>query len=111
MENRLAEVVDKAVIMDLDAEINLCSCENDVVDETCSLGGNDTRRVSNNDAACGKMKNLALKTTTSCGLRVKIGEKSNQFLPSFFARFYRCKCSSNDDHGVKIALRQNLEKK
>ncbi len=41
-ENRLAEVVDKAVIMDLDAEINLCSCENDVVDETCSLGGNDT---------------------------------------------------------------------
>ncbi len=44
MENRLAEVVDKAVIMDLDAEINLCSCENDVVDETCSLGGNDTCR-------------------------------------------------------------------
>ncbi len=42
MENRLAEVVDTAVIMDLDAEINLCSCENDVVNETCSLGGNDT---------------------------------------------------------------------
>lgn len=56
------------------------------------------------------MNNLALKTTTSCGLRTKIGEKSNQFLPSFFAQFYRCKCSSNDDHGVKIALRQNLEK-
>lgn len=29
------------------------------------------------------MKNLALKTTTSCGLRTKIGEKSNQFLPDF----------------------------
>lgn len=42
MENRLAEVVDKAVIMDLDAEINLCSCENDVVNEMCSLSGNDT---------------------------------------------------------------------
>ena len=42
MENRLAEVVDKAVIMGLDVEINLCSCENGVVDETCSLGDNDT---------------------------------------------------------------------
>ena len=111
MENGLAEVVDKTVIMEVDAELSLCSCESDVVGETCSLGGNDTRRDSNNDAACGKMKNLALKTTTSCGLRAKIGEKSNQFLPSFFTRFYRCKCSSNDDHRAEIALRQNLEKK
>lgn len=57
------------------------------------------------------MKNLALKTTTSCGLRAKIGEKSNQFLPSFFARFYRCKCPSDDDHGAKNGFGQDLEKK
>ena len=42
MESRLAEVVDKTVIMEVDAELSLCSCESDVVDETCSLGGNDT---------------------------------------------------------------------
>ena len=42
MENRLAEVVDKTVIMEVDAELSLCSCESDVVDETCSLGGDDT---------------------------------------------------------------------
>lgn len=44
MESRLAEVVDKTVIMEVDTELSLCSCENDVVDETCSLGGDDTRR-------------------------------------------------------------------
>ena len=49
------------------------------------------------------MKNLALKTTTSCGLRAKIGEKSNQFLSSFFARFYRC-------IGVKNGFGEDLEK-
>ncbi len=42
MENRLAEVVDKTVIVEVDTELSLCSCENDVVDETCSLGGDDT---------------------------------------------------------------------
>lgn len=42
MENGLAEVVDKTVIMEVDAELSLCSCESDVVDETCSLGGDDT---------------------------------------------------------------------
>ena len=42
MESRLAEVVDKTVIVEVDTELSLCSCENDVVDETCSLGGNDT---------------------------------------------------------------------
>lgn len=96
----------------LKAELKkMCSHAVDEVKEACSHILLDTCRVSNNDAACGKMKNLALKTTISCGLRAKIGEKSNQFLPSFFAQFYRCKCLSNDDHGVKIALRQNLEKK
>lgn len=44
MESRLAEVVDKTVIVEVDTELSLCSCENDVVDETCSLGGNDTYR-------------------------------------------------------------------
>ena len=43
MESRLAEVVDKTVIVEMDAELGLCSCESDVVDETCSLGGDDTR--------------------------------------------------------------------
>lgn len=42
MENRLAEVVDKTVIMEVDAELSLCSCESDVVNETCSLDGDDT---------------------------------------------------------------------
>lgn len=42
MENRLAEVVDKTVIVEVDTELSLCSCESDVVDETCSLGGDDT---------------------------------------------------------------------
>ena len=42
MENRRAEVVDKTVIMEVNAELSLCSCESDVVDETCSLGGDDT---------------------------------------------------------------------
>lgn len=42
MESRLAEVVDKTVIVEMDAELGLCSCESDVVDETCSLGGDDT---------------------------------------------------------------------
>ena len=41
MENGLAEVVDKTVIMEVDAELSLCSCESDVVDETCSLDGDD----------------------------------------------------------------------
>ncbi len=44
MENRLAEVVDKTVIMEVDAELSLCSCESDVVDETCSLDGDDKCR-------------------------------------------------------------------
>ncbi len=44
MEIRLAEVVDKTVIVEVDTELSLCSCESDVVDETCSLGGDDTYR-------------------------------------------------------------------
>lgn len=49
MENGLAEVVDKTVIMEVDTELSLCSCESDVVDETCSLGG---------DGACGDMRQI-----------------------------------------------------
>ena len=45
MESRLAEVVDKIVIVEVDTELSLCSCESDVVDETCSLGGDDTHRM------------------------------------------------------------------
>lgn len=52
MESRLAEVVDKTVIVEVDTELSLCSCESDVVDETCSLGGDDT---------CGKYR-VAFKT-------------------------------------------------
>ena len=50
MENRLAEVVDKTVIMEVDAELRLCSCESDVVDETCSLDGDDTHRMCGGNA-------------------------------------------------------------
>lgn len=64
MKNGLAEVVDKTVIMEVDAELSLCSCESDVVDETCSLGGNDT---------CG-VRSIAVKSTelnTEKGLKIR----------------------------------------
>lgn len=48
------------------------------------------------------MKNLTTKTTRCCGLRAKISEKIVQFLPSFFARFYRC-------IGVKNGFEEDLE--
>lgn len=57
MESRLAEVVDKTVIMEVDAELSLCSCESDVVDETCSLGGDDTRGVRRVDVTGGEINN------------------------------------------------------
>ena len=50
MESRLAEVVDKTVIVEVDTELSLCSCESDVVDETCSLGGDDTHRMRGENA-------------------------------------------------------------
>lgn len=56
MKNGLAEVVDKTVIMEVDAELSLCSCESDVVDETCSLGGYDTCGVRGIDVAGRKIK-------------------------------------------------------
>ena len=50
----------------LKAELKkMCSHAVDEVKEACSHILLDTRRVSNNDAVCGKMKNLALKTTIS----------------------------------------------
>ena len=55
MENRLAEVVDKTVIVEVDTELSLCSCESDVVDETCSLGGDDTCRVCRVDVTGGEV--------------------------------------------------------
>ena len=58
MESRLAEVVDKTVIVEVDTELSLCSCESDVVDETCSLGGDDTCGGSNNDAVLWKKEEL-----------------------------------------------------
>lgn len=53
MESRLAEVVDKTVIVEVDTELSLCSCESDVVDETCSLGGDDTCGVCRVDVTKG----------------------------------------------------------
>jgi hypothetical protein len=44
MENRLAEVVDKPVIMEQNADEKMCSCGSDVVDEMCSSGDFDTCR-------------------------------------------------------------------
>lgn len=63
------------------------------------------------------MKNLALKTTTSLWLKSNkfdLGKNWRKIQPIFalfFARFYRCKCSSNEDHGVQIGFGQDLEKK
>ena len=36
MKDRLAEVVDEVVITGQDTEEKMCSCESDVVNETCS---------------------------------------------------------------------------
>ena len=36
MKDRLAEVVDEVVITGQNTEEKMCSCESDVVDETCS---------------------------------------------------------------------------
>ncbi len=118
MQSRLAEVVDKTVIVEVDTELSLCSCESDVVGETCSLGGNDTRRDSNNDAACGKMKNLALKTTTSLWLKSnkfdlgrKLAKNPANFCPIFWADFIDASARLTACTGVKIRFGQDLEKK
>jgi hypothetical protein len=42
MENKLAEVVDKDVIMEQNADEKMCSCGSDVVDEMCSSADSDT---------------------------------------------------------------------
>ena len=65
MESRLAEVVDKTVIVEMDTELSLCSCESDVVDETCSLGGDDT---------CGVCR-VAFKTSYKTEYRSEIGNE------------------------------------
>lgn len=65
MENRLAEVVDKTVIMEMDAELSLCSCESDVVDETCSLDGDDTCGVCRVDITGGKVRSIVRRRNTN----------------------------------------------
>ena len=55
MESRLAEAVDKTVIVEVDTELSLCSCESDVVDEMCSLGGDNTCGVCRVDVKGGKV--------------------------------------------------------
>lgn len=62
MENRLAEVVDKTVIESGNTESNLCSCESNVVDETCSLGGDNTCGV------CGVAFQTSYKTEYRSGI-------------------------------------------
>lgn len=75
----------------LKAELKkMCSHVADEVKEVCSQVRLDTRRVSNNDAACGKMKNLALKTTTSLWLKSNkfdLGENWRKIQP-IFALFF-----------------------
>lgn len=64
MENRLAEVVDKTVIERGNKELNLCLCESDVVDETCSLG---------DDATCGvRGFYVPQKNILKIGLKINI---------------------------------------
>lgn len=66
MERKLAAIVDE---IDETTENILSdensSCEADGVHEISLFGSTDTRGGCNNDAACGKMKNLAVKTITS----------------------------------------------
>lgn len=79
----------------LKAELKkMCSHAVDEVKEACSHILLDTRRVSNNDAACGKMKNLALKTTTSLWLKSnkfdlgqKLAKNPTNFCPLFLPDF------------------------
>lgn len=47
MKDRLAEVVDEVVITGQNADEKMCSCESNVVDETCSSESYD---------ACGKYR-------------------------------------------------------
>ena len=44
MKDRLAEVVDEVVITGQNTGEKMCSCESDVVDETCSSESYDARR-------------------------------------------------------------------
>ena len=44
MKDRLAEVVDEVVITEQNTGETMCSCESDVVDETCSSESYDARR-------------------------------------------------------------------
>ena len=44
MKDRLAEVVDEVVITGQNADEKMCSCESNVVDETCSSESYDARR-------------------------------------------------------------------
>ncbi len=67
MESRLAEVVDKTVIVEVDTELSLCSCESDVVDETCSLGGDDTYRD------CVPLEQPKIKTGYPCETEPEYG--------------------------------------
>ena len=53
MKDRLAEVVDEVVITGQNTDEKMCSCESDVVDETCS---------SESYGACGDCL-LAVKET------------------------------------------------
>ena len=44
MKDRLAEVVDEVVITGQNADEKMCSCESNVVDETCSSESYDACR-------------------------------------------------------------------
>ena len=80
MESRLAEVVDKIVIVEVDTELSLCSCENDVVDETCSLGGNDTcgvRSIAVKSTELNIEKGLKIKDFRELGMRLSSALSDN----------------------------------
>ena len=61
MKDRLAEVVDEVVITGQNTEEKMCSCESDVVDETCSSECYD---------ACGDCLLAKQETFILCGLAV-----------------------------------------
>ena len=75
MENRLAEGVDKTVIGRENAELNVCQCENDVVDETCSLSDGITCRDGSIDVCVQRSWQMLAGESPAV---VKVGQPLSQ---------------------------------
>ena len=87
MKDRLAEVVDEVVITGQNADEKMCSCESNVVDETCSSESYD---------ACGNRLLAIAKSLSLSGFQGFFRE----YVPVFLAgkNVYR---TQNFKRGVK----------